>query len=142
MKTKLLYFKQWLIVTVGTVVLLGAAFLGYYLLFALMERVGNPGGQYDFVAYLRVGYGILWMALGIGLYFTKMPDLLKACFLAAGIGTFLISVAVQLFFAPWIFITLSAGIILAGLLMIFILKKKWYHYYAVLLVVPFIVLYA
>jgi len=142
MKKILPYAKQWFIVTVGAVVLLGAAFLLYYLLFALLERFGNPGGQYAFVSYLRVGYGICWVALSIGLYFSKMTDLLKTCFLAAGIGTLLISVSVQLYFAPWIFILLSALVISAELLMVIKLKKKWYHYYAILLAVPFVILYS
>lgn len=141
MKRNSLFFKQWIGVTFGSILLLGASFLVYFLLFALFERLGNSEGQYGFVSTLRVGYGIFWMILCICLYFTEMPDCLKACFLTAGMSAFLIAISVQLYNIPWAFITLSAFSILVGLLILLKLKKKWYHYYALLLVIPFLILY-
>lgn len=141
MKNKSLIFKQWLIVTFGSILMSSVAFMIYFMLFAFFERFGNSGGQYGFVSILRVGYGIFCMALCTGIYFTKMVDLFKACFLTAGMASLLIAVSVQLYFAPWIFIILSAFVILMGLFMLFKLKKKWYHYYAILLVIPFLILY-
>lgn len=141
MKLKSLILKQWLSVTFVSILLLGASFLAYFMLFALFERLVNSDGQYGFVSILRVGYGILLMVLCICLYFTKMLDWLKACFLTVGMSAFLIAISVQLYFAPWIFISLSALVILTGLFILFKLKKKWYHYYAILLAIPFLILY-
>lgn len=140
-KIKALIFKQWLSVTLGSVLLLGVSFLVYLVLFTLLERLGNPSGQYGFVSFLRIGYGIFLMVLCICLYFTKIFDWLKACFLTVGMSTLLIAISVQLYYAPWIFITLSAFVILTGLFILSKLKKKWYHYYAILLVIPFLILY-
>ena len=141
MKIKSQILKQWLSVTFVSVLLLGASFLVYFMLFAFFERLGNSDGQYGFVSILRVGYGIFLMALCVCLYFTKMLDWLKACFLTVGMSAFLIAISVQLYYAPWIFITLAAFVILMGLFILFKLKKKWYHYYAILLVIPFLILY-
>ncbi len=141
MKIKPLFIKQWLGVTFGSALLLVASFLGYFMLFAFFERFGDSDGQYDFVAFLRVGYGIFLIALCICLYFTKMFDWLKACFLTVGMSTFLIAISVQLYFAPWIYITLSALVILIGLFILFKLKQLWYHYYAILLVILCLILY-
>lgn len=141
MKTKSLIFKQWIGVTLGSIILLGASFFLYFILVMIFERVGNSDGQYGFMSKLRVVYGVFMMVLCICLYCTKLLDWMKACFLTVGISTFLITISVQLYFAPWIFIPLSIIVILLGLFILFKLKKKWYHYYAILLVVPFLILY-
>lgn len=141
MKIKPIIIKQWLGVTFGSTILLGSSFLVYFMLVMIFERLGNLDGQYGFMSKLRVGYGIFLMLLCICLYFTKLLDWIKACFLTCGMSTFLIAISVQLYFAPWIFISLSIFVILMGLFILFKLKKKWYHYYAILLVILFLILY-
>lgn len=141
MKIKPIILKEWLGVTFGSIILLVASFLVYFMLVIIFERLGNSDGQYGFMSKLRVGYGVFVMILCSCLCFTKLLDWIKACFLTVGMSVFLIAISVQLYYAPWIFIPLSTFVILMGLLISFKLKKKWYHYYAILLVIPFLILY-
>ena len=87
MKIKPIIIKQWLGVTFGSTILLGSSFLVYFMLVMIFERLGNLDGQYGFMSKLRVGYGVFVMILCSCLYFTKLLDWIKACFLTVSYRT-------------------------------------------------------
>lgn len=134
-------FRQWLCVTVGAALLLGAAFLLYFFLFALLERLANTDRNYAYVSYLRIGYGALWFVVCPLAYRMRMPDCLKACILAAGLSAFLIALSVQLYDVPWLYMTVSAIPVLSGVIALTLRRSPWYHYYALLLVIVAVVIY-
>ena len=141
MENRKLVLKQWFLVTIGSFLLLILSFAMYYMLFMIFERVIRSGEHYAFVSYLRVGYGIFWLILCIGLYFSKIRDWLKACFLAMGMSTFLTAISVQLYEKAWISIVFPASIILLAAFLLFKFKMKWYHYYALGLVIIALIIY-
>lgn len=126
-------FKEGLYVTLGSLLAMVVAFGGYFLLFMLIARVFSQSGSYYFVAWLRMGYGILWLLFGAFFYKMHGPDWLKASLLAAALTTFFASSGVQFFANP-----LLAGLILVltASIVVFLLyraRQPWYHYYAVAL---------
>jgi len=138
MENKYTIIKQGIQVTITSILLLGFAFLVYFLLFRLFE---DNRTTYGFVSFLRVGYGVLWLILCILFYLTHFKDWLKACFLNVGVSVFLISISVQLYDKPFIGLVISLCTYMICLFLLFRFKMKWYHYYALFLSLPFLFIY-
>ncbi len=138
MGNKYTIIKQGIQVTITSILLLGFAFLVYFLLFRLFE---DNRTTYGFVSFLRVGYGVLWLILCILFYLTHFKDWLKACFLNVGVSVFLISISVQLYDKPFIGLVISLCTYMICLFLLFRFKMKWYHYYALFLSLPFLFIY-
>jgi hypothetical protein len=114
---------------------LAAAFMLYYLIFMFFETVADQDGSYGFVSILRVGYGILWLGLGLIVYRTTIYDWLKASMLTASLTTFMVGIGVQMYESP---IVVGLVLLLVAATSVFLLhktKQKWYHYYAVVIAI-------
>lgn len=113
----------------------------YFLLVMVFQQFFNENGQYDFMGWLRVAFGLLMMAICVGLNYCRMPELMKASALTTGFVSMLIAISVQLYRIPIISIVISALAILLGLMVVHRLKKAWYFYYGILLTILFMILY-
>ncbi len=122
--------KKGLLVTFGGMLLLVVSFFLYLFIFRVL---GSPDGAYNFVAPLRVGYGVIWLVAVILIYRSNVADWVKAVFLAGGLGTFMITEGVQLYRWPVLQIGAAAVVILGSIYLLYRSKKKWYHYFAVIL---------
>jgi len=122
--------KKDLLVTFGGMLLLVVSFFLYLFIFRVL---GSPDGAYNFVAPLRVGYGVIWLVAVILIYRSNVADWVKAVFLAGGLGTFMITEGVQLYRWPVLQIGAAAVVILGSIYLLYRSKKKWYHYFAVIL---------
>lgn len=122
--------KKGLLVTFGGLLLLVVSFFLYLFIFRVL---GSPDGAYNFVAPLRVGYGVIWLVAVILIYRSNVADWVKAVFLAGGLGTFMITEGVQLYRWPVLQIGAAAAVILGSIYLLYRSKKKWYHYFAVIL---------
>ncbi|HCW74331.1 MAG TPA: hypothetical protein DHM90_11645 [Clostridiaceae bacterium] len=122
--------KKGLLVTFGGMLLLVVSFFLYLFIFRVL---GSPDGAYNFVAPLRVGYGVIWLVAVILIYRSNVADWVKAVFLAGGLGTFMITEGVQLYRWPVLQIGAAAAVILGSIYLLYRSKKKWYHYFAVIL---------
>lgn len=125
--------KEGILVTISSLAALAIVFILYFMLFTLFETVANQDGSYNYVSWLRVGYGIVCMVLCLIIYRTHISDLLKAGILTGSLTAFMAAAGVQIYKTPVI-----GGLIifLASAVCIFLLyktKKKWYHYYAVVI---------
>ena len=125
--------KEGMLVTIASFLALAAAFMLYYLIFMVFETVANQDGSYGFVSILRVGYGILWLGLGLIVYRTTIYDWLKASVLTASLTTFMVGIGVQMYESP---IVVGLVLLLVAATSAFLLhktKQKWYHYYAIVI---------
>lgn len=125
--------KEGISVTLASLLTLAVAFMLYFLIFMVFESVANQDGSYGFVSPLRVGYGIVWLGIGLIVYRTTINDWLKASVLTASLTTFMVGIGVQLYESP---IIVGLILLLVAATSIFLLhktKQKWYHYYAVAL---------
>ena len=123
--------KEGMIVTLASLLTLAIAFMLYFLIFMVFEDFANQDGSYGFVSPLRIGYGIIWLALGLIVYRTTIYDWLKASVLTASLTTFMVGIGVQLYESP---IVVGLVLLLVAATSAFLLhktKQKWYHYYAV-----------
>jgi hypothetical protein len=126
-------FRDGGLVTVGSLTAMVAEYALYYMLFMLFMRIFPMDGSFHFVAPLRIGYGILWIPVCLILYRTKIPEWLKACFLAGALTALMTTVGVQLYQTP---VASAAVLLVADALAVFLLikaKKQWFHYYAIAL---------
>lgn len=122
--------KKGLLVTFGGMLLLVVSFFLYLFIFRVL---GSPDGAYNFVAPLRVGYGVIWLVAVILIYRSNVADWVKAVFLAGGLGTFMITEGVQLYRWPVLQVGAASAVILGSIYLLYRSKKKWYHYFAVIL---------
>ncbi|WP_027107858.1 hypothetical protein [Lacticigenium naphthae] len=123
--------KEGLLVTVGGFVILIVAFLLYFITFMLIQKMVNQNNSYNFVAPLRVGYGIIWIVFCFIIYRSRIGEWLKASVLTGSLTTFMATVGVQLFEYP---IIVALFMVLAVVISLFLLrkmKKAWFHYYAI-----------
>lgn len=123
--------KEGILVTIASFLALAAAFTLYFLIFMIFETATDQDSSYGFVAPLRVGYGIIWLALGLIVYRTTLSDWLKAGVLTASLTTFMVGIGVQLYESP---IVVGLVLLLVAATSAFLLhktKQKWYHYYAI-----------
>lgn len=130
--------RKGLLVAVGGMILLVVSFFLYLFLFRML---GSPSGSYNFVAPLRVGYGVMWLLAVILIYRSDAADWLKAVFLAGGLGTFMITEGVQLYRWPVLQIGAASAVILGSVYLLYRSKKRWYHYFAVILAVSVLLFY-
>jgi len=133
MKEKSKVIKEGILVTTASFLALAVAFVLYFLIFMVFENVTNQDGSYGFVSQLRVGYGIIWLGLGLIVYRTAIYDWLKASVLTASLTTFMVGIGVQLYESP---IVAGLVLLLVAATSVFLLhktKQKWYHYYAVVI---------
>ena len=127
--------KEGMLVTLASFLALAAVFMLYYLIFMFFETVADQDGSYGFVSILRVGYGILWLGLGLIVYRTTIYDWLKASMLTASLTTFMVGIGVQMYESP---IVVGLVLLLVAATSAFLLhktKQKWYHYYAVVIAI-------
>ena len=127
--------KEGMLVTIASFLALAAVFMLYYLIFMFFETVADQDGSYGFVSILRVGYGILWLGLGLIVYRTTIYDWLKASMLTASLTTFMVGIGVQMYESP---IVVGLVLLLVAATSVFLLhktKQKWYHYYAVVIAI-------
>jgi hypothetical protein len=127
--------KEGMLVTLASFLALAAVFMLYYLIFMFFETVADQDGSYGFVSILRVGYGILWLGLGLIVYRTTIYDWLKASMLTASLTTFMVGIGVQMYESP---IVVGLVLLLVAATSVFLLhktKQKWYHYYAVVIAI-------
>lgn len=132
-KSVMQVMKEGIFVTLGSLAALAIVFILYFLFFMLFETFANQNGSYDFVSWLRVGYGIVCNVLCIFIYRTHISDLLKAGILTGSLAAFMTATGVQIYETPVI-----SGLIIfmASAVCVFLLykaKKEWYHYYAVVI---------
>ena len=127
--------KEGMLVTLASFLALAVVFMLYYLIFMFFETVADQDGSYGFVSILRVGYGILWLGLGLIVYRTTIYDWLKASMLTASLTTFMVGIGVQMYESP---IVVGLVLLLVAATSVFLLhktKQKWYHYYAVVIAI-------
>lgn len=125
--------KEGMLVTIASFIAVAVAFMLYFLIFTVFETIANQDGSYGFVSYLRVGYGIVWLGLGLIVYRSAIYDWLKASLLTASLTTFMVGIGVQLYGNP---VIAYFAVLLVAAISAFLLhktKQKWYHYYAVVL---------
>ena len=125
--------KDAVLVTVGSLLSMILSFGLYYLIFLIFETTVDRAEGYNFVAPLRVGFGIVLLILCVILYRTRIPELLKANILAGSLTSFLVGIGVQLYRTPVIFVLIM---LFAAGTAVFLLRKatkKWFHYYVVAL---------
>ncbi len=132
MKKTFEIIKTVLLVTVCGPVVLASSYVWYYLIFLAFEAMSKDGA-FHYVSSLRIIYGILWLAAGVLIYGSKLPDWIKACVLTGSVGTFLIAAGVTLYEMPVLAGVLIAIVIAVSAFLLFKTKKKWYHYYALAL---------
>lgn len=125
--------KDGVLVTIGSIIAWIVAFGLYFLIFMLFETRANPDGSYRFVAWVRMGYGLVWLLLCLGIYRTRLPEWIKASVLAGAVTTFLAAFGVQLFETPLITGLLILIVAATIVYLLHKLKMEWFHYYAVLL---------
>ncbi|WP_373471490.1 hypothetical protein [Carnobacterium alterfunditum] len=125
--------KKGILVTIGSFITLAAAFILYFLIFMVFEKGANQGSSYNFVAPLRVGYGIIWLILCLIIYRTKIRDWLKASMLTGSLTTFMIGTGVQLFENPIIVGLIMFAVVATGVFLLHRMKKQWYHYYSIVI---------
>lgn len=125
--------KKGILVTIGSFIALAVAFILYFLIFMIFENVANQGSSYNFVAPLRVGYGIIWMLLCFIVYRTKTREWLKASVLTGSLTAFMIGIGVQLFGNPIIVGLIMFAVVATGVFLLHKMKKQWYHYYSIVI---------
>ncbi len=128
--------KQAVLVSIGSLVIMGLSFSLYVVLFRIMERLlFNPGGDlnHNFVSPLRMGYGLIWILLVLLLYRTRLPDWLKAVFLAGGLASLGAAFGVQAYQYPVLVIGLILSVLVVTVLLLRHRKSAWYHYFAAIL---------
>src|SRR5690554_2660240 len=99
----------------------------------LVERMADQSGSYRFVPWVRLGYGIAWLAAIWVAYRSKLPEWIKASVLAGSLTTFLAAIGVVLYETPVITGLVIILVAAAALFLLRKMSKKWYHYYAVVL---------
>lgn len=120
--------KQGIFVIVGSFLMLGLSFMLYFGLFRVFQTILNPEGRFGFVMFLRIGYGIILLLIAIIVDRTQLPEWLKASFLSAGLGTFLITLSVALYKTPMLAyasIALTLGLTVFHLIKT---KRKWFSF--------------
>lgn len=128
-------------VTMGSLVVLAAAFLGYFLLITfLMNRV-DLDSTANFVGLVRMGYSITWLTFGLFIYRTKVHDWLKACILAGALAAFMIGMGVQLYQSPLLGSLIALMTVGISAFLLHRTRQKWYHYIAIVLAVIAAVIY-
>jgi hypothetical protein len=126
--------KEGILVTIASFLALAVAFMFYFLIFMVFETVANQDGSYGFVSRLRVGYGIIWLGLGLIVYRrTAIYDWLKASVLTASLTTFMVGIGVQLYESPIIAYFVLLLVAATSVFLLYKTKQKWYHYYAVVI---------
>jgi hypothetical protein len=125
--------RDGLLVTIGSMLALMAAFMLYFSIFMLFESVANQDGSYGFVSPLRVGYGIVWLALCLIIYRTKISEWLKASILAGSLTTFMVGTGVQFNKTPIVVGLVILSVAAIGVFLLRKMKKKWYHYFAIII---------
>lgn len=131
MNTNFKIIKDGMLVTICSIIAFAIAFMFYYLIFMLFETIANQDGSYRFVSTVRIGYGVIWIAVCLIIYRTKIYDWLKATILTCSLSTFMIGIGVQLYKMPIIAGLVMFLVIVASVFLIYKKKKKWYHYYAI-----------
>jgi hypothetical protein len=125
--------KDGILVTIASFLALAVAFMLYFLIFMFFETVANQDGSYGFVSPLRVGYGIVWLGLGLIAYRTAIYDWLKASVLTASLTTFMVGIGVQLYESTIIAYFVLFLVAATSVFLLHKTKQKWYHYYAVVI---------
>jgi len=103
------------------------------LIFILFENIANQDGSYSFVSWVQIGYGIVWIVLGLAIYRTRIPECLKASILAGSLTTFMVGMGVQLCETPIIAGLVVFLVAAAAAFLLRKINKKWYHYYAIVI---------
>lgn len=124
--------KNGILVTIGSFFAWILSFGVYFILFMLFERMENQSGSYRFVPWVRLGYGIAWLAVIWVTYRSRLPEWIKASILAGSLTTFLAAIGVLLYETP-VITGLVIILVAAALFLLRKMNKKWYHYYAVVL---------
>ncbi|MFA5006128.1 MAG: hypothetical protein WC509_01480 [Candidatus Izemoplasmatales bacterium] len=128
-------WKDGLLVTVIGLSTMAAAFLLYYLLFALFEAFFDRGGTYGFVSWIRIGHGIAWILACFLIYRTRIAEWFKAGILAGALTAFMTGIGVQLYETPIVALLLDILAAETAAFLLCVMNKKWYHYYAVAMAV-------
>ncbi|WP_143298353.1 hypothetical protein [Carnobacterium alterfunditum] len=95
--------------------------------------MASQESPYNFVSFLRVGYGIIWLLLCSIIYRAKIYDWLKASVLTSSLATFMIGIGVQLFEKPIIVGLIMFVVVAISVFLLHRMKKQWYHYYSIVI---------
>lgn len=131
MNKKSITIKDGVLVTICGFIAMAMSFMFYFLIFTLFEKIASRGGSFNFVPWVRVGYGIIWIILCLIMYRTRIPEWLKAGILTGSLTTFMVAIGVQLYKAPIIAVLVMIMTVATVVYLLLKMKKKWYHYYAV-----------
>lgn len=121
--------KEGLLVTFGSILALVSSFLFYYLLFLFFEQIIDREHSYHFVSFLRMGYGIVWMLIGIILLCSKLKNWMKACMVTGSLTTLMVTIGAEFYQTPIIPILIAIFLTILILFLLYKQKKQWYYYY-------------
>lgn len=133
--------KEWMLVTCFGLGSLIVSFMVYYLFFLLLEQIFVQVKTYAFVQPLRVGYGFLWMIIGVTALKFLHYEYMKAGLITGSIGTSMIVLGVFLYQVPVLFYIIFALVCFIFLFLLFKYRKSWYYYYALALAILAILFY-
>ena len=128
-KTRMI--KDGLLVTLGSVIAFLLSFALYYLIFLLLRRIVNEEGSYPHVSILRIGYGILWIIVGILVFRSHWFAPLKASAMTGALTTFFVTIGINLYKTPMIAWLIIAFFTVFVIIILYKLKKEWIYYYSI-----------
>lgn len=141
------WVKKYLIpaitVLVGGIIFIVICFILYLAIVLLLERTiykANP--QALPMDLVRMGSMLCLVAVYLVMYFTKLPDLLKAVLLPGAIGAIGITIILSLYQKPWLAVCVFLGVV-GGIAFLFVRQKKpWYFYLALIFASVIAIAYA
>lgn len=151
MDSKLTAGKSWfkayglplVVIPVGGLIMIAltlAIYLGLYLLLESLFYSKNPLGLP--AGILRIGCTIALVVLYLVLLRTRLPDMLKAIFLAGPLAAAIITTGHALSARPTVSIIAMFGVAAACGILLYVSKKPWIYYYAAALTTAVGLVYA
>lgn len=121
-----------LLVPIGGVIVLGTCYMLYYGFYLAVDALifsKNPSMLR--MDLLRITFTVILFFIGLLIWRTKWPDLLKVILLTGPLTMLFVTSILTYYMKLTIAVSIVAGISLCSILLVHLFKKPWIYYYAI-----------
>ena len=126
-----------ILIPVGTLIVLGISYMLYYGYYLAIDAIFNArnvqGPPLIPTGWIRLSFAIILFILGIVIWRTKWPELLKVILLTAPLAMLIITGILTYYSKLPLAVAIASVFIAGSLLLVYRAKKPWLYYYAIVM---------